>query len=53
MKVFVVTCGVGYILGVYSTKEKANQAIEHDQEESKWSAKWYDINEWEIDKFKT
>lgn len=53
MKVFVVTCGVDYedtyVLGVYSTKEKANQAIKHDKEED-GCVDWYSIDEWEIDK---
>lgn len=52
MKVFVVTCGYDfedtYVLGVYSTKEKANQAIKHDKEED-GDFDWYDINEREID----
>jgi hypothetical protein len=53
MKVFVVTCGYDYedtyVLGVYSTEAKANQAIEHDKEAT-GGLDWYDINEWEIDK---
>jgi hypothetical protein len=53
MKVFVVTCGYDdyentYVLGVYSTKAKANQAIERDKEKT-GGLDWYDINEWEID----
>lgn len=53
MKVFVATCGYDYedtyVLGVYSTKAKANQAIEHDKKEE-GCADWYSIDEWEIDK---
>ena len=54
MKVFVVTCGVDYedtyVLGVYSTEAKANQAIERDRKEyGSMAMDWYDINEWEID----
>lgn len=55
MKVFVVTCGVDYedtyVLGVYSTEAKANQAIERDRKDyGSMAMDWYDINEWEIDK---
>ena len=52
MKVFVVMCGYdyedSYVLGVYSTREKANQAIKRDEAEDT-SVDWYSVTEWIID----
>jgi hypothetical protein len=51
MKVFVAMGGYdyedSYVLGVYSTREKANQAIERDKADN--CMDWYDVTEWTID----
>lgn len=52
MKVFVAMCGCdyedSYVLGVYSTREKANQAIARDKAEDT-CMDWYDVTEWTVD----
>ena len=52
MKVFVAMCGYdyedSYVLGVYSTHEKADQAIKRDKADG-GSMDWYDVTEWTID----
>lgn len=52
MKVYVVTCGYDYedtfVLGVYSTKRKAQNAIAEDKKEDE-GKDWYDIAEWEVE----
>ena len=51
MKVYIVTCGYYYedtfVLGVYSTKGKAQNAIVEDKKNDE-NLDWYDITEWEI-----
>lgn len=52
MKVFVAMGGYdydkdSYVLGVYSTREKANQAIKRDKADN--SMDWYTVTEWIID----
>lgn len=52
MKIYIVTCGYDYedssVLGVYTTKEKAENAIE--DKENDYAMDWYEITEWELDK---
>ena len=52
MKVYVVTCGYDYedtfVLGVYTTKEKARKAIVKDKKDD-CAKDWYDITEWEVE----
>lgn len=53
MKVFIVRCGYddedNSVLGVYSTRGKAIQAVQRDKTKGSCMG-WYNITEWEIDK---
>lgn len=52
MKVYVVTGGYSYedwfIIGVYSNKSKANEAISYDKKED-GPADWYNIEDYVVD----
>lgn len=50
MKVYVAICCYAYkefIIGIYSTEAKAEEAIQHDKRRKR--ADWYDIDEYIID----
>lgn len=53
MKMYIVVCCYAYhefIVGIYSTEDKAKEAIQYDKQHRK--ADWYNIDEYTVDKIR-